>query len=98
VRALLVAVVFITGCQAPAGSASPSPTPVPFWRADDPVSRTASSFGALPAERQAKRILTIGTYQLDTGLPTAPANLNVYVAGGYPDSDLDRASVRSTRC
>jgi hypothetical protein len=95
VRTLLVALLVITGCQAPAVSASPSPTrtPIPFWTAAEPIIRPASAFGTLPVERQAKRILTIGTYQLDTGLPAAPTLLNVYVAGGYPESDLDRASI-----
>ena len=52
-----------------------------------------SAFGALPPEHQAKRILTIASYDLATGLPTAPPTLNVYIAGGYPDSDANRVSV-----
>jgi len=57
------------------------------------VVRGASAFGVLPAERQAKRFVSIGSYELAAALPTAPSTLNVYIAGAYPDSDLHRARV-----
>src|SRR5258708_7143958 len=60
---------------------------------DAPQLRGAAAFGALPPEQQAKRFVTISAYQLGTGLPTAPPTLNVFIAGGYPDSDIGRAAI-----
>ena len=92
-RGLLAALVIVAACNSPTGVPTPSSTPIVFWTVDQPQSQGASAFGSLPAERQAKRILTIATYALGTGLPTAPPMLNVYVAGAYPDSDANRVSV-----
>ena len=93
-RLLMTAVLLITACEAPAATASPSPTaePVAFWDADAPQVRGPSAFRPLPPERQARRILTIGAYQLGTTLPAVPPTLNVYLAGGYPDSEKTRVS------
>ena len=94
-RLLIAGALIALACQpsAPTASPSPSPTPLVFWLLDSPTARGPSAFGILPPERQAKRILTIGGYALATTLPTAPPTLNVYVAGGYPDSDLNRAAM-----
>ena|SRR2546423_880887 len=94
-RGLLAVAVVVGACQvAPtAPGPSPSPPPIVFWMPDAPQVRAASAFGSLPPERQAKRVVTIGGYQLATTLPTAPTTLNVYIAGGYPDSDTGRAAV-----
>lgn len=89
----LVAVVMLVACSAPSGVADPSRSPIVFWEIDRPQVRGASAFGTLPPERQAKRILTIASYELATGLPTAPATLNVYLAGAYPEPDTGRVSV-----
>jgi hypothetical protein len=89
----LVALVILVACSAPSGAADPSRSPIVFWEIDRPQVRDASGFGRLPPERQAKRILTITSYELATGLPTAPPTLNVYVAGAYPESDKDRVAV-----
>jgi hypothetical protein len=48
------------------------------------------AFTPLPPERQASRILRINAYQLSATLPSAPPTLNVYLAGGYPDSEKMR--------
>jgi len=95
VRVLLAAaLVIIAGCQGPTSAPTFSSSAQPiFWDADQPQTRGASAFGALPPERQAKRILTIASYQLATGLPTAPPTLNVYVAGAYPDADTARVAI-----
>src|SRR2546430_1728057 len=79
----------VLGTQGPAATQPP----IVFWMPDAPQVRAASAFGSLPPERQAKRVVTIGGYQLATTLPTVPATLNVYIAGGYPDSDTGRAAV-----
>lgn len=94
-RAIIALAIVIVACQpAPAASSpSPSQAPIVFWALDTPQVREASAFGALPPERQARRVVTIAGYQLATTLPTAPPSLNVYVAGGYPDPDIDRAAV-----
>jgi hypothetical protein len=93
VRALLAVLVIVAACDSPTGVSKPPPPPIVFWTVDQPQLRGASAFGTPPAERQAKRILTIATYELATGLPTAPPMLNVYVAGAYPDSDANRVAV-----
>jgi hypothetical protein len=95
VRALFAALAILAACDAPTGAPNPSPTPITFWSIDQPQTRGISAFGRLPLERQAKRILTIASYELATGLPTAPPTLNVYIAGAYPDSDVNRVSVFS---
>lgn len=94
-RTLALAVVLLAACQPESAAPSPSPSAVPivFWEVDAPVIRGASAFGALAAERQAKRFVTIGGYELAAALPTAPSTLNAYIAGAYPDSDLQRARV-----
>lgn len=96
-RALIALAMVVVACQpasvASSSSPSPSPAPIVFWAPDTPQVRAASAFGALPPERQARRVVTIAGYQLATTLPTAPPSLNVYLAGGYPDPDLDRAAV-----
>ena len=92
-RVLLAALVALAACEAPTAAPASSSAPPTFWSADAPQALGPSAFGALPSERQAKRILTIGSYQLATGLPTAPLKLSVYLAGGYPESDATRVSV-----
>ena len=91
-RVLLAALVVMAGCQGTTAAPTSSPAQPVFWSVDQPQARGPSAFGALPPERQAKRILTIGSYQLATGLPTAPPRLNVYVAGAYPDADTARVA------
>jgi hypothetical protein len=93
VRVLLAAVVVVAGCQGPTAAPTSSSAQPIFWSVDQPQARGASAFGALPPERQAKRILSIATYQLATVLPTAPPTLNVYVAGAYPDADTARVAI-----
>lgn len=64
---------------------SPGCTTPSFWTADTPTRLAPQAFGRLPPERQARRPLSVsGGYELAARPPDVPADLDVYVAGGYP--------------
>lgn len=64
----------------------PAATPEPgrLWVVDRARELPPLAFGVLPTEGQAGR-LTVREFRLNASLPTAPAELPVYLGGRYPD-------------
>lgn len=77
----------------PAPSAAATSAVPVFWDPDPAVIRGPEAFGALPAERQAARVLRVGSYELRASLRQAPRELDVYLVGSYPATE--RARVRT---
>ena len=83
--AVAAAALVAIACTPASVVASPPPTSVvaPFWDPDVGSRRPAEAFGALPPERQARRVLRVDAVELRTALPQVPPELDVYVAGSY---------------
>ncbi len=75
-------------------SVAPATTVVPaFWDPDPAVDRGPDAFGPLPVERQAARVLSVGSYELRASLPQAPHEMAVYIAGSYPATEATRVRI-----
>lgn len=69
----------------PASYPTTDPPPGALWVPDTPREEPPLAFGVLPPERGATA-LAVREYALDAALPSAPADLPVWLGGRYPDT------------